>query len=123
MDRAVQQHIDTACARLQAVLDLCPLAGRRQPRVAWSPSDPRNHSSHGASSISHAWAPMLVAPLRAARGLQDCLQFCIQFPPDLRDALIAELSKERRRKVVLEDRPSRLVFVKHDAQRCIESGR
>lgn len=61
--------------------------------------------------------------LCAARGLPDCLQFGIQFPRDLRDPLIAELSKKRRRKVVLKDRLPRLVFVKHKAQGCIEPGR
>jgi hypothetical protein len=35
----------------------------------------------------------MVGALRTARGLQDCLHFGIQFPPDLRDLLIAKLSE------------------------------
>ena len=61
--------------------------------------------------------------LCAPRGPQDSLQFGIQFPRDLRDSLVAKLSEKRRWEVVLEDRLPRLILVKHDAQRRIESGR
>jgi len=58
--------------------------------------------------------PSWVTALSTTRGLKHRLKFCLQFPPHLCNALIAELSKKRRWKVILKDRFPRPVFVKHD---------